>query len=256
MIPVKSKKDIEIMSEGGKITARVLKQVLDAIKPGVNLLKLDKLAEELILKAGAVPSFKTVKNYNFSTCININEGVVHGVPKKDITVNAGDLVSVDLGVFYKGFHTDSSWSIIADGQNGQSVGFKELQKVRFLQIGEKALSAAIEQCRVGNTIGDVGFAIQTTVEEAGYSVVRDLIGHGIGRKLHESPQVPGFGKKGTGLKLLEGIVLAVEVIYARGSYKVENLKDGWTVETKDKSLAGLFEHTVAITTGNPLVLTV
>jgi len=269
VIPIKTKGEINKMKEGGKITAGVLKKVLQEVKPGVNLEKLDNLAEELLIKSQAEPSFKTVEGYEYSTCINTNSGVVHGIPKQDVVIEEGDLVSVDLGAYYKGFHTDSGWTVLvgnrppvrAHGSDEQTLpltgqGDAYKQKMKFLKVGEKALGKAIEQCRVGNTVGDISYTIQSVVEKAGYTVVRDLIGHGVGKELHEPPQVPGFGRKGIGPKLLEGMVLAIEVIYTMGSREIVCSSDGWTIETKDGSFAGLFERTVAVVEGFPLVLTV
>lgn len=233
------------MREGGKISAGALDQALKHVKPGVKLSELDKIAEDYIVSHGAEPSFKKVKGYSYTTCINVNEGVVHGIPNNRV-VQSGDLIKVDLGAFYKGFHTDLSHTVEVE-TNKHS---------KFLTTGMNALEEAVKKCRVGNRIGDVSTAIQTTVESEGYTVSRDLIGHGVGKELHEQPAVPGYGTPGTGLFLKEGMVLAIEVIYQMGDWDIVYEKDGWTIATRDRSLAGLFEHTVAITSRGPLVLTV
>jgi len=244
LTPIKTPQEIKIMKEGGKIAAGVLAQVLDKAKPGVSTLELDTLAEELILEAGGKPSFKGFEDYPFTTCINVNEGIVHGLPTER-KLEAGDLITVDLGVLYKGFHTDTAWTIEIENSNLEE----------FLNVGQKALKRAIEQCQVGNHVGDISYAIQTTVEEKEYNVTRELGGHGVGKNLHEPPFIPGFGKPEEGAELKEGMTLAIEVIYAKGSGKIEVLNDGWTVVVVDGNVAGLFEYTVAVTKGGPVVLT-
>ena len=232
------------MKEGGKISARVLDLVLAAARPGISTLELDTLAEKLILSAGGKPSFKGFENYPFTTCINVNEGIVHGLPTKR-KLKVGDVLTVDLGVLYKGLHTDTARTI--------EVGSLKLKK--FLDAGQKALERAIEQCQVGNHVGDISQAIQTTIEKVGYSVARELGGHGVGKRLHEPPFIPGLGQSGEGPVLREGMTLAVEVIYASGNGKMAVLNDGWTVVTVSGKVAGLFEDTVAFTKSGPVVLT-
>ncbi|MBI2620820.1 type I methionyl aminopeptidase [candidate division WWE3 bacterium] len=244
MMSIKTPDEIQIMSEGGKITAGALKKTLDAIEPGVATADLDSIADAFIVKAGAYPSFKTVRGYKYATCININEGLVHGVPG-DYRLNVGDLVSVDLGALYKGFHTDMSYTV--------EVGSDK--RAGFLEVGRSALSDGIAECIVGNRVGDISNAIQRAVEKAGFSVSRDLVGHGVGRQLHEAPHVPGYGKRGSGQILIEGMTLAIEVIYQMGGHSIKVADDGWTVTTADKSLSALFEHTVAVAEGCPVILT-
>lgn len=238
------------MREGGKISARVLNEVLAAAKPGISTLELNNLAEELILKSGGKPSFKGFDDYPFATCINVNEGIVHGLPTRR-KLKEGDIVTVDLGVLYQGLHTDNARTIKVQKANGK----RQNSINKFLEVGQKTLEEAIEQCRVGKTVGDISHTIQKTIEGAGYNVARELGGHGVGRKLHEPPFIPGIGQPGEGAVLKEGMTLAIEVIYARGSGKIEVLNDGWTVVTVDGNVAGLFEHTVAITKSGPIVLT-
>ncbi len=236
------------MREGGKITAEVLAKVLAETKVGTTTLELNNLAEKLILAAGGKPSFKGFQEYPFATCININEGVVHGIPTKR-KLKEGDIVTVDLGVFYKGLHTDTARTIVVGNEQ------KTKNKKQFLLVGQSVLEEAIKECQVGKTVGDISHTIQKTVEGAGYNVVRELGGHGVGRKLHEPPFIPEYGQPGTGPILEEGMTLAIEVIYAQKSGKIELLNDDWTIVTADGSLAGLFEHTVAVAKSGPIVLT-
>lgn len=245
MIHIKTPQEIDIMRESGKIAAVALKNVLAAVKVGTTLKELDKIAEKTILDAGAKPSFKMVEDYPFTTCLNINAGVVHGIPN-NYALKRGDLLSIDLGAYYKGFHSDLSWTLEIETNNEQ----------KFLDTGKKALEAGIFNATVGNHVGDISNAIQVAVERAGYSVSRDLVGHGVGKELHEDPYVAGYGKKGSGPLLKEGMVLAIEVIYQKGKPKLVLEKDNWTLSTADNSLSGLFEQSVAITKNGPIVLTV
>jgi len=244
MIPLKTKNDIETMREGGVIALTALKKVLENIKPGIKLSELDRIADQYIIDSGGEASFKTVDGYSYATCINVNEGIVHGIPT-DYELTTGDVVSIDLGVLYKGFHTDLSHTV--------EVG-TDKEKV-FLDTGKQALSNAISKLLVGNRIGDISQAIQSTVESVGYSVSRDLVGHGVGAELHEDPLVPGYGRKGEGPLIQEGLVLAIEVIYQRGSPRIEVDDDDWTIKTSDGSLSGLFEQTVAATKDGPVIIT-
>jgi methionyl aminopeptidase len=260
LIPIKSPQEIEMMKEGGKIAAEVLAQTLAAVEQGVSTLELNNLAEHLILSAGGKPSFKGFQDYPFATCININEGIVHGLPTER-KIKEGDVVTVDLGVLYKGLHTDNARTVkvqsAKSGQAGEPVGSSKVQNSldKFLGTGQLALEEAIKQCQVGKTVGDISHAIQTTVEGAGYNVTRELGGHGVGRELHEPPFIPGFGSPKTGPVLKEGMTLAIEVIYTAGSGKMRTLDDDWTVVTADGRLAGLFEHSIAITATGPIILT-
>lgn len=228
-----------LMRRSGKIAAKALKRALETIKVGVTELEVDKAAEEEIYLRGGDLSYKTVPGYKYATCITVNEQVVHGIPT-DRKFVKGDLVSVDLAVVYKGWHTDCAWSVL--------VG-RDAEKEKFLKKGEQALWDGIKQAITGQRVGDISEAIQTRVEGAGYSVVRSLVGHGIGRSLHEDPEIPGFGKKGTGAVLRQGMSLAIEVIYTAGLSDVVLEKDGWTFATSDKSLGGLFEMTVIVSKG-------
>lgn len=245
MILLKTAKEIEIMARGGKKLAWVMGRVLGQIRPGIKLSWLDRLAEKLIKKQGGFPSFKKVKNYHWVTCININEGVVHGIPG-DYKLKKEDLVSLDMGMFFQGFHTDMARTIRCGGKDD-----------KFLKIGRIALKKAVERAKPGNRVGHLSLAIQNEIKKADLNPVRVLTGHGIGRKLHEAPRVPCFLKdeikKTAALKA--GMVLAIEVIYSQGSPDLVLAKDGWTLKTADGKLAGLFEDTVAITKSGPKVLT-
>jgi methionyl aminopeptidase len=239
----RTRDQLALMRKSGQISAYALKKVIKAIKPGVNLLTLETIAEEEIVKRGGKPSFKTVEDYKWTTCITVNSEVVHGIPR-DYILRDGDKVSVDLGTVYKGWHTDTAWSVIAGGEES-----------KFLKVGEKAMWDGIAQATTGKTIGDISNAIQTEVEGGGYSVVRSLVGHGVGQELHEEPEVPGIGQKGVGLVLEGGMTLAIEAIYTAGKGEVEVAKDNWTIVSKDGSLGGLFEMSIIIKDKKAEVLT-
>lgn len=249
MIKLKNPEDIEIMQEGGKILHTVLTEVMEKAQVGTSLIELDNEAEKLIIAQGGFPSFKKVPGYHWTLCTCINDCVVHGIPD-DYHLKPGDVVSLDCGVFYKGFHTDSSWTKYLEG--------KDEGTVRFVQTGELALKKAIPQAKPGNYIYDISKTIQDVVEGAGFSVVRSLVGHGVGRELHEEPEVPGFvtAKRTSTPQITAGMVLAIEVIYNMGSPDVVYRgDDGWTIVTKDGKISGLFEATVAVTSHGCLLLT-
>lgn len=252
MIDIKTKKEIAIMTRSGRILADVLFQVMDAIKPGVSELEIETLAERLIREKGGEPGFQRVEGYKYATCISTNDVVVHGIPTSYV-FKPGDLVGVDCGVYLEGFHTDMAESVFIPG------GANDKKIAAFLNIGKKALAAGIAQATAGNRVGHISKAIQEIVEgEGGYSIVRSLIGHGVGRELHEEPEVPGFldGKIEDTVPLVPGMTIAVEIIYNMGKYDVVyKNRDGWTISSKDKSLSGLFERTVLIAKNGPVVLT-
>jgi len=253
-IKVKSPEQIEIMREGGRITDGALRKVLAAAKPGVMLIELDKIAEDYILAAGGEPAFKRVPGYDFTTCLNLNEGVVHGIPNRR-RLREGDILTVDLGTYYKGFNTDHAWSILIGDKDIKTQEDKEKEK--FLETGEHALKAAIAACRVGSRVNDISRAMEEVLRGAGLTPMETLVGHGVGRELHEDPQIPCFavGDGAKSPKLVEGMALAIEVIYAAGNPELRSLPDGWTLATVDGSLTGLFEHSVAVTKSGPIVLT-
>lgn len=243
----RSKGELSNMRKSGEITAKALKAVIKAVKPAVTLIELDKIAEAEIRKNGAEPGFMTVPGYSWTTCVTINHEVVHGIPR-DIKLEKGDLFSVDVGAMYNGWHTDAAWSVIVGD-------VKDEAKEKFLKAGEEAMWQGINQARSGNRIGDIGAAMQKVVEGAGYSVVRSLVGHGIGKKLHEDPEVPGFGKPGKGLPLKKDMTIAIEAIYNAGGPDVMLDKDGWTISSKDGTWGGLFEMTVIVGDEQAEVLT-
>ena len=242
-VPVRNDKELELMRASGEITARALKRVLESVEPGVTLLELDKIAEEEIERLGGKSSFKTVPGYRWATCLTVNDEVVHGIPR-DIKLIEGDILGIDLGAVFKGWHTDTAWSVLVGDWKLGDGDWKE--KERFLKAGERALWEAVGQAREGKRLGDISAAIQETIEGAGYSVVKSYIGHGVGRSPHEEPEIHGVGEYGTGLHLKKGMTLAIEVIYTAGSDRVKVEDDGWTVATADSSLGGLFEMTVIV----------
>ncbi|MEK7160018.1 MAG: type I methionyl aminopeptidase [Patescibacteria group bacterium] len=257
MIHIKTQKEIEIMRKGGKILADVMWEILDNIKPGVSELELDSIAGKLIKEKGGEPGFKKVEGYKHTICISVNNVVVHGIPTA-YKLKKGDVVGIDCGVFYGGFHTDMSETRRVSNQILKIKNKKEEDEIdKFLEIGKKALDEGIKQAKIGNRVGDISKTIQDIVEGSGYSVVRTLVGHGVGKGLHEEPEVPGFlsGKIEKTPKLIEGMVIAIEVIYNMGEPELVLADDGWTLKTKDKSLSGLFERTVAITKNGSVVLT-
>jgi methionyl aminopeptidase len=246
MVNIRSEEELDLMRESGRITTAALKKVLANVKPGISGLELEAIVEKEIKGLGGEISFQTVEDYKWATCITINEQVVHGIPT-DRRLVEGDIVSIDLGTVFKGWHTDAAWSAV--------VGESEPEKKKFLSVGEEALWLGIKQAVDKNKIGDIAEAIQSKVEGSGYSVVRSLVGHGVGRELHEDPEVPGYGKKGTGLTLRKGMTIAIEVIYNMGSSDVVLDKDGWTISSADGSLAGLFEMSVIVGDRKAEVLT-
>jgi methionyl aminopeptidase len=248
MIPLKSDSEIQIMAEGGAKLARVKKALGEAVKEGVKASEIEELAVSLIKKEGAEASFKKVPGYNWATCVNVNAGLVHGIPGSDVIFKKNDIVSIDVGIYYKGFHTDTSISIGVEAS-------PEIRK--FLNIGREALAKAIKAVKAGGYIYDISKAIEDTIETAGYTTIKALVGHGVGKELHEEPQIPCFlpGRREESPKIVSGMVLAIEVMYALDSDKVEVLDDGWTIAMRDGKISGLFEDTVAVTEKGQLVLT-
>ena len=235
--------ELRLMRESGRIAASALKKAIETIKIGVSELEVDKAAEEEIYRLGGDLSYKSVPGYKFATCITVNEQVVHGIPTERKFVE-GDLVSIDLAVVFKGWHTDCAWSVLVE--DGKLKVEDGEEKEKFLKVGEEALWGGIAQAIDGNRVGDISNAIQIKVEGAGYKIVRSLVGHGIGRSLHEDPEIPGYGSRGTGMILKKGMSLAIEVIYAQSTSDVVLDKDGWTYSSFDKGWGGLFEMTVIV----------
>lgn len=247
-IDIKTDKQIQIMAEGGKILSAIRKKLVSKVAAGVSAMDIEDLAMDLIKKAGAEPSFTRVKDYKWATCISVNEQLVHGIPKKDTVFKRGDLVSIDVGVLYKGFNTDTSVTVGID---------IDPQKQKFLEVGRRALNLAIKEARIGKYIYDISKAMETTLKNANFSPIRALVGHGVGKILHEDPQIPCFvpGDIKKSPRIVEGMVLAIEVMYALGSSDVELLEDGWTIGMRDGKISALFEETVAVTKSGPKVLT-
>jgi methionyl aminopeptidase len=254
MIKLKTDKEIAIMKEGGKILAEVLFEVAKNARVGVSELELDKLAEKLILAKNAEPGFKKVEGYNYTICISTNDVVVHGIPT-NYKLKENDVVGIDCGVYYKGFYTDMAQTVRI---KNKGLMIKNDGVDKFLETGEKAMWQAIRIAKAGRRVGDISKAIQDAIEDQGYSVVRSLVGHGVGKELHEEPEIPGFLNSPI-LKtplLKENMALAIEVIYNMGkSEVVYSNEDNWTIKTKDGSLSGLFERTIAVTKQCPGIIT-
>ena len=249
MIALKSPREIEIMRRANVIVAEVLQELKHRAVSGITTLELDAIAEELTLKKRAIPAFKgySVAGRIFPRClcVSINEEIVHGIPSAR-ELREGDIVGLDYGVIYEGFYGDSAITV--------GVGQVSEEAKRLMEVTELALHKGIEQLHEGKRLGDLGAVVQQTAENAGYSVVRAFVGHGIGKKLHEEPPVPNYGEPDRGLRLKEGMVLAIEPMVNAGGYEVEIKDDGWTAVTKDGSLAAHFEHSVAVTKNGPYIL--
>ena len=249
MISLKSPREIEIMRRANTIVAEVLQELRQRVAPGVTTLDLDAIAEEMTLKRKAVPAFKGYnvagRVYPRCLCASVNEEIVHGIPTSR-ALREGDIIGLDYGVIYEGFYGDSAITV--------GVGKVSGDAQRLMDVTEASLYKGIEQLRDGKRLGDLGAAVQEVAEGAGYSVVRACVGHGIGKKLHEEPPVPNYGEPDRGLRLKEGMVLAIEPMVNAGGYEVEIKDDGWTAVTKDGSLAAHFEHSVAITKNGPYIL--
>lgn len=248
MIQLKSQREIEIMARGGKILADTVRLMERSVKPGMTTADLDAIAEEFIRShPGAKPSFKGLYNFPASICSSINNEIVHGIPSKKRVLYEGDVVSIDVGVFYEGYHTDSATTV--------AVGKVDEESQRLLSVTREALDAGVAVAKAGNHLGDIGAAVQAVVEAAGFSVVRDLVGHGIGTGFHEEPQVPNYGKPNRGIRLVPGLTIAIEPMVNVGKPGIRTMPDKWTVVTVDGKRSAHFEHTVAITENGPRVLT-
>jgi len=246
MIFFKNEEEISLIKQSGVILAKVLGVVAGAIKPGVTTEELDKLAEVYIRDQGASPSFKGYDNFPASLCISVNDTVVHGIPGKYV-LQTGDIVSIDCGVLYKRYHSDSAYTF--------SVGEITKEARDLIKVTKEALYLGIAQAIVGKRVGDIGNAVETYVNQSGYTVVKALAGHGIGRNLHEDPQVPNYGKRGAGAQLKKGMVIAIEPMVNQGQSAVSYGRDGWTIKTADGKLSAHFEHTVAVGEKGPEILT-
>jgi methionyl aminopeptidase len=248
MIQLKSPRELETMAAGGRILAATHQHIAPALVPGATTLEIDTMVENFIRShAGATPSFKGLYGFPGSACISLNEEIVHGIPSAKRVLKDGDIITVDIGVYYGGFHTDSAWSY--------PVGRISAEAKRLLEVTEASLWAGIKETKIGNHIGDIGAAVEGVVEAAKFSVVRDLVGHGVGAQMHEEPQVPNHGKPKRGPRLQLGMTIAIEPMVNAGGPATRTLADKWTIVTLDGELSAHFEHTVAVTADGPRVLT-
>lgn len=252
MIILKTSREISIMREACKISANALKLAGEMVAPGVSTGKIDREVRSYIEKMGAVPSFLGYEGpggpFPASSCISVNEVVIHGIPSEEQILKEGDIVDIDIGAFYKGYHGDNAWTYPC----GEICNSTQ----KLLQTTERCLFEGIERARPGNRIGDIGHAVQEYAETRGYSVVREFVGHGVGANLHEDPSVPNYGSPGRGVRLLAGMVIAIEPMINEGVFTVKVLPDQWTTVTTDGKLSAHFEHTIAITNDGPVILTV
>jgi methionyl aminopeptidase len=246
VIPIKSEKDLQMLKRSGQILAAVMRKVQKIVRPGITTLDIDRLSEELILKEKAIAAFKGYKGFPATACVSVNEEIVHGIPAPRVILE-GDIVSIDLGLNYQGYFSDMALTL--------PVGKVDESKKRLIEITKRALYTGIKQVRAGNYLSDISHSIQGFVEENGFSVVRQFVGHGIGTALHEEPEVPNFGLAHLGPLLKSGMVLAIEPMVNIGSWECFIAKNGWTALTKDGLASAHFEHTVAITDKGPVILT-
>ena len=247
MIVCRSAAELEKMRAAGRLVGEVLAELSALVAPGVTTATLDEIAEDRIRRAGAVPAFKGYHGYPATICASINEEVIHGIPSGRRILNEGDVISIDVGASLDGYYGDSAVTL--------AVGQVSEEAATLLRVTEESLYKAIERARVGGRISDIGHAVQQHVEAYGFSVVREFVGHGIGQRMHEEPQVPNYGEPGRGPRLAEGMVLAIEPMVNAGKPAVKVLGDGWTAVTRDGSLSAHFEHTVAVTADGPRILT-
>ncbi|MCR4443130.1 MAG: type I methionyl aminopeptidase [Peptococcaceae bacterium] len=247
MIILKSDRELRYLYDAGQVVAKTHQEVKKAVKPGVTTWELDKIAEEFIHKCQAKPAFKGYHGFPGSICASVNEEVVHGIPSRLRQVKSGDIISIDIGAILNGYVGDAAVTL--------PVGEVDSEVQRLLDVARESLNRGIEKALANNRLTDISHAIQTYVENNGYSVVRDFVGHGIGRNMHEEPQVPNFGAPGRGPRLKEGMTLAIEPMVNMGTHEVETLEDNWTVVTKDRKRSAHFEHTIAITEKGPWILT-
>lgn len=246
MIHLKTLDEIKLIKEGAQILGKAHGEVAKVIKPGIKTTELDRIAEAFIRDHGGTPSFKNYNGFPATLCISVNETVVHGIPGK-YEIREGDIVSIDCGVYYKGYHSDSAYTYPLEGVDNETL--------LLLERTYESLFKAIDQARAGNRMGDISYAVQSYVEGFGYGVVRELVGHGVGKKLHEDPEVPNYGKRGKGVKLVEGMVIAIEPMVNRGTKNVVQEQDGWTIRTADRKPSAHFEHMVAVGKNGAEILT-
>ncbi len=247
MVTIKSKREIELMREAGRIVALAHHTIKDHIKPGISTLEIDQIVEDVIRENNAIPSFKGYGGFPGSACTSVNNQVVHGIPSNKVTLKEGDIISVDIGAIYKGYHGDSAWTY--------PVGRITEDAQRLLQVTEESLFKGLEMAKAGNRLTDISHAIQTHAESFGYSIVREFVGHGVGKDLHEDPQIPNYGVPGKGTLLKAGMTLAIEPMVNMGRKEVRVLKDNWTAVTVDGKLSAHFEHSILITEDECIILT-
>lgn len=247
MIVLKTGRELKVMREACRISAEALRLAGNAVQPGITTAEIDRIAEKYILSQGAVPNFKNYQGYPATACISINNEVIHGIPSKKRVLKSGDIVSIDLGAKFDGYHGDNA-ATFACGEISE-------EAKRLMDTTRESLYEGIAAAVSGGRLGDIGHAIQQYVEQRGYSVVRQFVGHGVGTQLHEAPEVPNYGTPGRGIRLMSGMTLAIEPMVNAGHYDVKVMPDGWTVLTKDGSLSAHFEHTIVITPDGPQILT-
>lgn len=247
MIIIKSDEEIDLMRESGKVTAFILKELENFIKPGISTADIDKFVEDTIRENGMIPTFKGYGGFPASACVSINEEVVHGIPDKKRIIREGDIVSVDVGSTYKGY--------VSDAARTYPVGKVSDIAQKLIDVTRESFFAGLEFCKVGFRLSDISHAVQVKAESEGFSVIRDFVGHGVGQNMHEEPQIPNYGKAGRGPRLAKGMVFAIEPMICEGGYDVKTLSNDWTVVTLDGKLAAHYENTVAITDGEPELLT-
>ena len=247
MVVLKTSRELKAMRDAGRISSRALKLAGEAVEPGVSTLEIDRIVRKYIEEQGATPSFLNYGGFPASACISVNDVVIHGIPRKNQILKQGDIVSIDVGAFYEGFHGDNAWTFPCGEVS------KEAQAL--MDVTRESLFKGINAARPGNRLGDIGSAVQRYVEARGYSVVRDFVGHGVGAKMHEDPSVPNYGTPGRGVRLLPGMTIAIEPMVNQGVHTVETLSDNWSVVTSDGKLSAHFEHTIAITPDGPVILT-
>ena len=247
MVVLKTSRELKAMRDAGRISSRALKLAGEAVEPGVSTLEIDRIVRKYIEEQGATPSFLNYGGFPASACISVNDVVIHGIPRKNQILKQGDIVSIDVGAFYEGFHGENPWTFPCGEVS------KEAQAL--MDVTRESLFEGINAARPGNRLGDIGSAVQRYVEARGYSVVRDFVGHGVGAELHEDPSVPNYGTPGRGVRLLPGMTIAIEPMVNQGVHTVETLSDNWSVVTSDGKLSAHFEHTIAITPDGPVILT-
>ena len=247
MVVLKTSRELKAMRDAGRISSRALKLAGEAVEPGVSTLEIDRIVRKYIEEQGATPSFLNYGGFPASACISVNDVVIHGIPRKHQILKQGDIVSIDVGAFYEGFHGDNAWTFPCGEVS------KEAQDL--MDVTRESLFEGINAARPGNRLGDIGSAVQRYVEARGYSAVRDFVGHGGGAELHEDPSVPNYGTPGRGVRLLPGMTIAIEPMVNQGVHTVETLSDNWSVVTSDGKLSAHFEHTIAITPDGPVILT-